>query len=244
MNHRAVINVGVGSWYPRGHDRLKQSLIDVGFQGRFFGWRNEFPPGSPTHEECPDAFKSYAFQHAIREGCTTILWLDCSVWAMNPVEPLFDIIEGQGYYFLDGGCGYVGNWCKDSALPTLRLTREQAMLIPNLYGLLMGIDYTWTANPNSKGWLDEFNYISQDGVTLPGPHPKARQPVFDGGANLIEHGEISDDPRVFGHAHEQTVASALAYHYDMKLRPYELIDIIDSGGVIRDPSKLLGAGGM
>lgn len=196
---RCVINVSVGLWYPRGHDRLKQSLLDVNFQGDFLGWRDCYPEGSPRHEEIPDCFKSYAFQHAECTGHRTILWLDASAWAIRPLEPMFEAIEQEGHLFFFNGYN-VGEWCKDSALEVLHLERESSFLLPDLTGLCMGVNLD---HPRSKAWLDEFCKVCQDRVTLPGPFPKAAL------------GEISNDPRVRGHAHEQTVASALAHYHKM-----------------------------
>lgn len=222
---RAIINVAVGHWYPRGQDRLKKSLETVGFTGSFIGWRDCVPAGCPPHSVIPDAFKSYAFQEAIRRGHTSVLWLDASVWAVKPVDPLFEIIEREGHLFFNGG-GCLGEWCKDSALPTLRLTREQAMGIQSPYCLVMGIDYSRTI---SRGWLDEFCRICQDGMTLPGPHPRAKP------------GEISNDPRVRGHAHEQTVASALIHHYGMTLREHDVLQVL-RGQPIKEITILCAAG--
>lgn len=203
MKKRCVLNVSVGYWYPRGHDRLKQSLIDVGFKGDFLGWRNCYPPGSPPHEQIPDAFKAYAFLEAMRQGYTSMLWLDASAWAVRPLEPMFDAIEKEGHLFFFNGHN-VGEWCKDSALATLHLERESSFLLPDLTGLCFGLDYT---HSRSKAFLDEFIQVCQDGVTLPGPFP--------GIGPRVKVGEISNDPRVKGHAHEQTVASALAHHHGM-----------------------------
>lgn len=227
MSKRCIINVAVGMWYPRGHDRLKQSLQDVGFKGDFFGWRECYPPGSPTHQEIPDAFKSYAFQHVWGMGYDTILWLDASCWAVKPLEPLFDAIERDGHVFLYNGYN-VGMWCKDSALKTLHLDRETSFKIPDLNGMFLGVH---TGNSRSEAWLNEFIKISQDGVTLPGPFPKAKP------------GEISNDPRVIGHAHEQTVASALAHHYKMELtRPPKWLQVLYPNQPIAQEAVVVAAG--
>ncbi len=199
MPKRCVINVAVGFWYPRGLDRLRESLRSVHFSGDFLGWRDCYPPGSPPHEKIPDAFKSYAFAEALRQGYTSFIWADASCWAIRPLEPMFEAIEAEGHLFFHNGHS-VGEWCKDSALSVLHMTRESSFTLPDLTGCCFGLDYT---NPRSKAFLDEFIQVCQDGVTLPGPFPKAAP------------GEISNDPRVRGHAHEQTVASALAHHHGM-----------------------------
>lgn len=198
---RCVINVSVGHWYPKGHDRLKKSLEDTKFSGDFFGWRNTYPPGSPPHDEIPDAFKAYAFEYVLDRGYESILWLDASCWAIKSLDPLFEEIEKEGHFFQANGWN-VGQWCKDSALKTLHLDRETAFTVPDLNGMILGVS---TRSDRTRAWLTEFIEICKDGVTLPGPFPSAKP------------GEISDDPRVLGHAHEQTVASALAWYHKMPL---------------------------
>lgn len=227
MNKRCIINVAVGQWYPCGQDRLKQSLLDHKFQGSFFGWRNEYPPGSPPHEEIPDAFKSYAFQFALQQGCTTILWLDASCWAIRPLEPMFEAIEQEGHLFFNNGWN-IGQWCKDSALTTLHLERESSFSLPDLTGMCIGIDYT---NARSKAWLDEFVTVCQDRVTLPGPFPRCNP------------GEISSDPRVLGHAHEQTVAGALAHYHKMPFTPQpKWLQVKYTADPVNDKAVILAAG--
>ena len=226
MKHRAIINVAVGHWYPRGQDRLKRSLEAVGFNGQFYGWRDEYPTGSPTHQQCPDAFKSYAFQHAIAQGCTSLLWLDASAWCERDPSPIFDIIEADGSYFVSDGWS-VGQWCKDSALATLGIGREESFTIPAAYCCIMGVNVATAAG---RDWMTDFCRICQDGVTLPGPHPKAKP------------GEISNDPRVIGHAHEQTVASALLHKYGWPLRAHTLFQV--TCGQPPRPDALICAAGM
>ena len=215
MSKRCIINVAVGQWYPRGLARLRKSLSDVGFDGEFIGWDNCYPPGSPKHEDVPDAFKSYAFQDALRKGYTSILWLDASCWAIKPVEPIFDWIEKHGHLFYYNGHN-IGEWCKDSAVEKLHMTREGSFSLSDLNGMFLGIDYT---NPRTKAWLDEFCEICQDGETLIGPFWPRPKP-----------GEISSDPRVLGHAHEQTVAGALAHHHGM---PFTRYVETDANGISR-----------
>ncbi len=129
---RCVINVAAGAWYPRGQDRLRASLQGVGFQGDFVSWRDTWPPGSPPHFALPYGFKSYAFQQAVSQGYETILWLDCSCWAVRPLEPLFDHIEQEGHVLsrekdprAQNWEGWTaGQWLKDEALANLGITRD------------------------------------------------------------------------------------------------------------------------
>lgn len=204
MSKRCILNVAVGGWYPRGLKRLRDSLQAQGFKGDFIGWENNYPPGCPPHGDVPDAFVGYSFKDAIEKGYTSILWLDASCWAIRPVEPIFEHFEEHGHLFYNNGHN-IGEWCKDSACERLHLDREKSFSMPDMTGMFMGIDYT---QPAPKAWMDEFIDVTVNSPeTLQGPFPRC-QP-----------GEISTDPRVKGHAHEQTVAGALAYHHGLGFTP-------------------------
>ena len=198
---RCVINVAVGGWYPRGQKRLAESVKQFGAGVDFIGW-NTWPPGSPPHAQQPYAFKSYAFQEAARLGYETILWLDASCWAIRPLGPLFDHIETEGHVF-SFEARSAGQWLKDSALPTLGVTRDEAMNMPLLGGMFMGI---CLKNERSQKWLQRWTEVCQDGKTLPGAHYNVNKCV-------------STDPRVLGHTHDQSVASIIAFQLGMAITP-------------------------
>lgn len=200
MPRRCILNVAVGAWYPRGQQRLLDSLKSVGYQGDVMTWTEEYPPGSPPHHQEPYAFKSYAFQAAQKAGYESLLWLDCSCWAIRPLEGLFEEIEQKGYLFSYEGW-LVGSWIKDSALETLGLTRDEAMGIELLGGMCMGISL---ASETSRKWLEGFCQYCQDGQTITGRHRNT--------------GNIhSQDPRCLGHGHDQPIASILARRFGMNL---------------------------
>lgn len=204
---RCVINVAVGAWYPRGQDRLRASLQGVGFQGDFVSWRDTWPPGSPPHSALPYGFKSYAFQQAVSQGYETILWLDCSCWAVRPLEPLFDHIEQEGHVLsrekdprAQNWEGWTaGQWLKDEALANLGITRDEALKVPLIGGCFMGV---CLAHERSRTWLDEFCRFCQDGTTLPGA------------LRNINHC-VSEDDRCLGHVADQAVASICAHRLGM-----------------------------
>jgi hypothetical protein len=195
---RCVINVAVGAWYPRGQDRLRTSLHAVGFQGDFICWRDSWPPGSPPHSELPYGFKSYAFQDVVKQGYDTILWLDCSCWAIRPLEPLFNHIEQEGHVFSYEGWK-AGQWLKDEALANLGITRDEALEVPLIGGMFMGICLT---HERSRKWLEGFCKFCQDGTTLPGQ------------LRNVNH-SVSNDDRCLGHVADQSVASILAHRLGM-----------------------------
>ena len=91
--NRCVVNVSVGGWYPKGQERLRRSLVDMEFDGDRLFWENEYPPGSPTHEQQPYAFKIAALEFALVRGYDAAVWCDSSVWFIRKPEPIFRAIE-------------------------------------------------------------------------------------------------------------------------------------------------------
>lgn len=202
---RCILNVAVGAWYPAGQDRLVNSLKQFNFQGDVLLWKNQYPPGSPDHATLPYGFKSYAMQHALEKGYETLLWLDASCWAIQPLESLFDHIESVGHVFSaenPNGIGWTaGQWLKDAALSKLGITRDEALKIELLGGMFMGVN---TRHERSKAWLNAFIDICQDGHTLVGPLRNV-------------NGSVSSDPRCLGHVADQAVASVIAHRLGMAL---------------------------
>lgn len=110
--------------YVDGLARLSNSLRDNAFEIDFLGFVHEHSVGAPLHTEMPYAFKVHAIQKAIDAGYTQILWLDCSVWAVAPVEPIFNIIEQNGYWFEGAGC-WLEDWCNEPSIKYFGLNKSQ-----------------------------------------------------------------------------------------------------------------------
>lgn len=97
-----ILSVAIGGWYPKGLDRLAESLKTHCVNFKF--WRNEYPPGSPTHQKHPYAFKYFAMKWARDQGYTHILWVDVSFWFLkHPIE-LFKLIDNNKFFITTNGC--------------------------------------------------------------------------------------------------------------------------------------------
>jgi len=199
VKKHCIVNVATGSNNVRGQKRLGQSLRKHGYQGDFLKWTDSYPARSPTHQQVPYAFKFYALMEAIRRGYDTILWLDASFWAVKDPMEVLRVIDARGYALWL--CGFsVGQWTKDAALPKLGITREEAFNIPLIMGGAIGIsirdrralDFT----------TDMFRYAT-DGVTFPGAWDNKNQ-------------QVSTDPRVRGHRHDQPPISVAAMRRGME----------------------------
>lgn len=137
---RCIVSLATkNSRYVDGLARLSNSLRDNADGIDFLGFIHEHSVGAPLHTENNYAFKVYAIQKAIDAGYTSILWLDCSVYAVAPVQPIFDLMEQHGYWFEGNGC-WLGEWCNDKALDYYDIDRHSAMSVPMIQSGFMGFN--------------------------------------------------------------------------------------------------------
>lgn len=199
-----VINFARGGWYSQGQRRLKESLNEANFSGDTLFFDNEQQIGAPSHQTCPYGFKPYALATAIKLGYTHVLWADASVWAIRNIQPMFEHIDKQGWMFFHNTC--TGNWTSDACLDVFHISRDKAMKMDMLMGICMGFNMT---HPTTQQFFLEWLACAYDGKTFPGSWTNHNH-------------EVSQDPRVYGHRHDQSVASILADKLGMSyLVPHE-----------------------
>lgn len=188
----AIVNVGVLGWYSQGSERLKNSLIHNGFAGKILMWKDEYPPNSPRHEDNPYAFKIYAIEEAIRQGITTLLWLDSSFWNIKNCTPIFDIITDMGVFGFRTGYN-MAQTSSDAALQWAGITRDEAELLPEIASGACGLRLD---NPDGKAVYEMW----KEGMELG---------LFKNNRNH----DINDsaDPRMIHARQDQTIWS-LAIH--------------------------------
>jgi hypothetical protein len=206
---RAIVSVGTGEKYCSNLLRLKHSLLD--FRGTLKFWRDELPPGSPPHADVPYAFKVWALKCAIDEGFEQILWLDSSIVVTRPLDRIWSLLDDRGYWFsknfphgpiapssLPWKCG---QWCADSALGPLGISREVSLDIDLVIGGAFGLD---VHRASSRRLFDELLRLARDGAAFRGSWDN-------------EGGRASSSRIVLGHRHDQTVLSVLAWRQAMEL---------------------------
>lgn len=136
---RCVVNFADRD-YVRWQNRLTGSLSKHGNSVAHLIWTDSLPPGSPKHSEWPYAFKLYAIKDAMAKGHTTILWVDAGLYAVRPLDPLFDAIEEDGVYAVREE-NTVGMYCSDETLAYFGITREEAKPIHLASGAILGFDF-------------------------------------------------------------------------------------------------------
>jgi len=195
-----VVNFGKGGWYVEGQKRIRSSLVEHGYQGDFMFYTDEKDLGCPPHKDMPYAFKPYAINKAVERGYEIVAWLDSAMYVApcGRLEDFWANIQKDGYFLpLNGDT--TGIWCADSALPTLGVTREEVMTMPQIMACVMGFDLR---NDTTKEFLKQYYARSLDGSYR--------------GAWRNENNCCSTDPRVKGHRHDQTAASVIAYKLGMR----------------------------
>lgn len=189
---RCIINVALGKQYHKEQKRLGISLAKH-FDGDFLQW-TVFPNNSYNKANKYNG-KAAAFEEAIKRGYKQILWLDCPVFAVKDIKPIFDSIEQNGYLTIHNRVGNkeenCAQTCSDACLAYFKVTRDQAEGFKEHAGGVIGIDMT---NPKGKQLIETFIQACKDGAC-------------DGSR---KHDGQSKDPRFKYHRQCQSVISLSA----------------------------------
>lgn len=155
-----IISAGIGAWYSKGIDRLERSLIFHGYPGDMLFWRDEYPPGCPSHSDNPYAFKPYAFAEAFARGYKNVLWLDASFWAIQNPMPLFDFINENGLYFFKSGYN-LAQTAPDRLLEHYHLRREALEIVSEFATGAVGINID---NPKGTSFYTGWCKACEEGL--------------------------------------------------------------------------------
>lgn len=207
MKKTAIINFAnhVGR-YIQMQNRLKQSLEKVGFPGDVMLYNHEIHISGdcPYHKSddqalhaegkvVPYGFKAYAIKRAIDEGYENIIWADAAIYASKDIAPFIEHIEREGYIFFDNVGFSVGDYTSDACLNKFGWSREKAFQKKMIMACLMGLN---TKHAGAMEFFERYYLAAKDRVSYPGSWHN-------------NNGEVSDDLRVKGHRHDQSVASII-----------------------------------
>ena len=195
---------GAGN-YAKALMRLEHSLKAVGFDGGFRGYNDYAHIGSKQHKTAPDAvpyqFKAMAISFSSIANDGLLLWCDSVVYATKSIEPIFEQIKRDGYIFFDN-IGYsIGDYTSDACLNHFGMSREEAFNSKMIMACVMGFDLT---NPKAIEFLNKYIEASKDDISYHGAWSNN---------NL----EVSNDMRVKGHRHDQSVASIIIKQMGLKI---------------------------
>lgn len=140
--------------YVQNLARLSDSLRD-NFDGDFLGFVGDNSVGAEPHHLNPYNFKIHAIQKAIDAGYENILYLDSSCFAVNNVQPIFDMIESQGNVAQMAG-HLCSTWTNDRTLAYFGITRDDAEKMP-----MIGNAGFFGMNTKNKAAIDHFTQWKQ-----------------------------------------------------------------------------------
>lgn len=183
-------------WYPRGSERLEQSLINVGWNNYkiFNNYPNEY-----YDKECPYTIKA-SIIHEVLDSykyLKKVLWVDCSVWAIKNPQPIFDIIAKDGYYFWSSGFN-AAQTCSDKCLDYFNLNRNEAENFEDCCTAIFGFDLD-----NPVGYLFIKQWLEA-----------AKNKVFHGSRY---HDGQSKDKRFLFHRQDQSAATCIIGKSGLKI---------------------------
>ena len=195
MNKRCIISFATGR-YNSVLDRQIQTVLQHTEDIDHICYRDSYPKGCPTHQEIPYAFKAFVLKEAMNKGYTSILWMDSAIYIQHDIEPLFEIIEREGYLIFRNGWTQA-NWSTDAQLEAFNLTRDEAETMPHPMACVIGFQI----NDETIEWIHD--YINS-------------YPLFVGAWNNNDN-VCSADTRVLGSRHDQTVLGFIANQYGLKM---------------------------
>lgn len=213
-----IINVSIGKRYEKLQSRLIQSFKDVDDPIDIIAWLNTLPSNAPQDIELPYlayCAKPFAMMEAYKQGYELLLWVDAACIAVNHSISFFNFIENNSYYVQDNGWN-VGQWSSDICLKTMNIDREYSFKIPEISTMVLGLNMK---KEECKWFLNEWCKYAADKTSFIAPHTNDIGPAFEKGCAYRGIGKVSIDNRVYGHRHDQTVASILSHKLNWTRTP-------------------------
>lgn len=226
---RAVVNVATTPYYQRGQARLFSTLprfMNPHYLPR--AWQSLEKLGCPAHERVPYAFKAFALNEAAL-AADLMLWCDSSILPIRSMEPLWERIERDGYWF--SANGYTNyEWTADSAYPDLfpelwqtgersteavwKNMREINKVIPHVVATAFGLN---VKHPKGAEFLKEYFRLASETNAFCGPWINGNN--YEGGPAVGCNPRCypCGPPDVRGHRHDQTAASVIAWRLGFSL---------------------------
>ena len=246
MSTRAIVSVATGTHYVKGLDRLTEWCAANGED--YVSWRDRLPPGSPTHQQVPYAFKAYALKYAADHGADVLLQADACILPVRSLEPLWERIERDGYWI--GANGFTNyEWTADLAYPDLfpdtfllgfySAARIVNRDIPHVVAGTFGISLQ---HPTGRAILDEYFRLASTTKAFCGPWVNTNHPTQLDKSEGPGRGPCGPSD-VRGHRHDQTALSVIAWRLGCKLtNPPDVFSYGKAGGE-HDPRTILIADG-
>jgi hypothetical protein len=172
-------------------ERLRQSLIKVGFEGDFILF-TENNLIAPKHKDQHYAFKPHAINE-LKSKYDIVIWADSILVAEKPLNDFISHIEKNGYAFFDNIGFNIGQYTSDKCLQNLEMEREDSFNHSMIMACLMGFNFK--NEKACKLFEQYYNALNLKGC-------------YEGDWSN-EGLQVSEDMRVKGHRHDQSVMSII-----------------------------------
>ena len=184
--------------FTTGAHWLRQTLACWKWENNFFAYA-ELPTGCPAHWESPYAFKPYLLDRERLQGIDLVLWVDTSIRFMQSPDWAFSEIEKNGYLLIQDSDQLLKWWASDLALKYFDVVRQDLSAQQDLLTGLVGLDFRQTV---AQDFLDQWLAAEKAGLFR--------------GSWTNDDLEVSSDPSVKGHRHDQTCAALIARQLNLK----------------------------
>lgn len=154
ISKRCVVNVSTERYW-QGQTRLIKSLTDYSPDIDVLTFGSELEVGAAPHSENNYSFKPMAILKAYELGYRQILWLDASMNVIRDIAQVFDIIDKDGYFFVDSGWPN-SRWTNEFANEYFG-TNDGEMLSSGI----LGVDLT---NSTAYAFFDAWTQSMRDGI--------------------------------------------------------------------------------
>ena len=210
-NDKCIVMCGIGPEYQEPlHSTRLHCEVNVPE-----AWRlcyRELPLGCPPHHERMYAFKIWAMQRAIDAGFRYILWMDTSFQPIRSIQPLWEVIEREGWYAGPQGNAMLGEYCSDDFVRDTSSTgnkedsRNELRSVPLVYSGLFGVDVK--SDFGMALWLS-WRETQNLGLWNGAHYNATGEPITHVGQKL--RGHVSKDASVKGHRHDEAALSWLLW---------------------------------
>ncbi len=167
-----------------------------------------------------------AIEQAYQAGARYVLWMDVSFEPVAPLDPIWEIVERNGWFVSKQGESTLGTWTSDDALFHFGINRDQAMEIPLCLSGLVGLDLgAHTGQEILRRWKLLAHTFPGNYYNVPG---EVQKPL---GAKTTGH--ASFDPRCEGHRHDESALSFVLWDMGLRITTSPLMSVYyDEGFVV------------
>lgn len=220
MNKSCVVSfANMNGRYIQNLARLGESLRNNSEDIDFIGYIGERSIGAESHFLNPYNFKIHCFNKAIDAGYQNILYLDSSVFAIKPINSLFEIMKYRGMIYQLAG-HLSGNWASDRVLEYFEIDRNEAMSYPMIGNAgMLGIN---TNNIDANTFLDDWSKSMESGM-------------FKGAWNNNDKTESMDE-RCFGSRHDMICSSIILNQMGLIENAIAVDEVLQYGGLFSPPT--------